>query len=271
MSSHVEKPTLGQNFDPAKADALADAKFRSCLANVTLRHSTAPHFAFPGLLLDEHYALLSRNWPCEGLFKSLNASSLIKSSRAEFENKYSSMQVNDDPTELLANVREAEGRNFWIWYLNWLSAPEFANALLDRLRNEGGDVSKAVQTHLAAGEIKTEVIFQEDRFGATLPVHRDSDRKIVSLIYYVAMPSDSRDFGTRVFQPKDLAIAAARSGRIRFSGYNPFEWFDETFAAPYLPNSGFVFLNHPRFWHGVRRIDEPDARRRVVIWNLVVA
>jgi hypothetical protein len=255
------------------ADAMTERANRhlgDMLSATGVRTNVTPHFAFQNLLPADVYALVDRYWPGDGFFKSLNDSALVRTRRPEFENKYSSDRLEEPLDGLSARLPSAAAVDFWHWLVGWLKSEFVARAMLERLSDPeiSKEASLAVQD-LKLENLETEVVLQEDREGCSLPVHRDSDLKVVSMIVYIARLTDPDRFGTRVYQLKRSTIERLREGKIHLSGYNPFDYFDEVFAAPYRQNSGFVFLNNSQLWHGVREIDHPGACRRVLLWNLV--
>ncbi len=269
MNVEIEAGT-GIAVNPDAMTERANRHLVDMLSVTNVQTEVTPHFAFQNFLPAEIYALMDRFWPGDGFFESLNDSALVRTRRPEFENKYSSNRLEEPLGELSAQLPCEAAVVFWHWLVGWLKSDFVARAVLERLSDP--EISKEAALavkDLILDTLETEVVLQEDREGCSLPVHRDSDLKIVSMILYIARPTDPDRFGTRVYQLKRSTILDLREGKIRLVGYNPFDFFDEVFAAPYRPNSGFVFLNNSQLWHGVREIDQPDACRRVLLWNLV--
>jgi hypothetical protein len=257
-------------FDADDASVRAMNSLVVSLNSSQLRQRHTPHLKFENFLPEDLYALLDSSWPSDGMFRSLNESGLIARKRPEFQNKYSSNELTRSMQNLHDNVYGPEAWSFWRWFIRWLLSPQFALAFIDKLIDHTESDRRFGLRLLESRDcdLNTEIILQEDRFGASLPVHQDSPDKILSLIIYVARPTDPADFGTRIFEMKESTRKSVENGEISLKGYSKFELFDEVFAAPFTPNSGFIFVNCSNFWHGVQKINTQGTRRRVILWNL---
>ena len=90
-----------------------------------------------------------------------------------------------------------------------------------------------------------EAFLVRDLPGYKLGPHSDSQKKIVSALFYLAADDAAQDHGTRIYEPKERGFTCDGSRHHAFSEFNLVN------TMPYVPNALFAFPKSGNSFHGV--------------------
>jgi len=160
----------------------------------------------------------------------------------------------------------AEGGEFWQSFRMMMSDRRLLRKLIERivphLRGMRTDLKPPIR-------VQSDLLLQIDTDGFNLSPHLDSWRKLLSMVFYLPHDDSRPELGTSVFTPRpEFVHAHPDLGRKFFGEYYPFEQFNETYRAPFVPNSVFGFVVTPLAFHGVQEVKNAGGWRRNILMNL---
>lgn len=108
---------------------------------------------------------------------------------------------------------------------------------------------------------RSEFRFVHDTEGYAIGPHTDAPQKVLSLLFYLPETDIDFDVGTGIYVPTDHKKTCPGGP------HYPFEWFEEAWRAPFIPNSCFGFWKTPNSWHAVEKICR-KIERDVLLFNI---
>ena len=92
-----------------------------------------------------------------------------------------------------------------------------------------------------------EALLIRDFSGYAIGPHTDSQKKIMSALFYLPKDDSMKEFGTSIYTPKQEGFTC--SGVRHY----PFADFDTVSTMPFMPNSLFAFPKSNKSFHGVEK------------------
>lgn len=133
---------------------------------------------------------------------------------------------------------------------------------LDRFKSE---IYQKIDQKKIKFNIATEFI--DDRRGYELLPHPDAERKLITVLIYVADDDSDPSIGTEIYALKENWKEKIMSygSEYRF----PRVAFDHVSTIPYRPNTAFIFAPTKLSFHGVSQLKTP-ARRRLIQHQIIL-
>lgn len=164
-------------------------------------------------------------------------------------------------TEEINTLPEPD-RAFWSQIHDWLRCREFLAMVVDRFRRQRAQRFRNQGQLDMTADFGGNALLARDFTNYALSPHTDHSRKVVTLLFYLPATDQQEHLGTAVYTPKDKTRVSAGD-----EPHGKFEDFDLLKVAPYRSNSMFGFFKTNRAFHGVERIDDPNVRRDLLIYN----
>lgn len=106
---------------------------------------------------------------------------------------------------------------------------------------------------------KLDFLAVRDAPGFELGPHTDTQKKLFTVLIYLAPDARRPDLGTAFYKPKDPALKC--DGTV----HHEREAFERVKIAPYAPNTLIAFARTDRSFHGV---EPADVERRLLIFDV---
>ena len=120
-------------------------------------------------------------------------------------------------------------------------------------------------------DLWSDALLQSDREGYQLGPHHDSNHALFSNIIYLPDMGDDPGMGTIVYRPKPEFKEIQTDIGVDYDNiYHEPKNFDAIYKAPYKANCMFGFINSPRAFHGLDKIDKTETRRRNILWSITL-
>ena len=180
------------------------------------------------------------------------------------EANFRKVVIIDDAPEF-SETREA--KLFWSHFRNMLRGPELSYALFNKtetyIRSTREDISDNPV------ECFSNALLEDDKVGFQLGPHVDSEKNLLSLLLYLPEVGVPENLGTCVYQPNSQFAFDNPNVGYKFTGeYFLEKDFDLIYQAPYRSNSLFGLVNEPRAYHGVKKIEGSEFKRRHIQWTI---
>lgn len=223
------------------------------LANADVREYPFPHFHVEGVFPEGFYAQLLEKLPALSVYKRLDEMGNVPKGAYPERFICSLEEAEDD------EFRRGQG-DFWERFRTWILSDTFARLIMYKFRHGirqrfGDDV-----------EVRTasDCRLVRDFTNYSIPPHTDTQRKVVSLLFYLPGDATRAHLGTSIFVPRDPDF------RCEGSVDHDFRGFLKVATAPFLPNSLLAFCKNDAAFHGVEPIQDADVERNVLLYNIYV-
>lgn len=147
---------------------------------------------------------------------------------------------------------------FWSRFIELMKSDQFVSAVLDLFRPQieerFGNQKVRLQPDLG---------LISDNSDYAIGPHTDHPQKVLTLLFYFPRNDKQKSLGTSVYKPKDSAF------RCEGFKHHPFEGFERTYTAPFIPNSVFGFFKSDRSFHGVEPIGTQATPRNLLSYQFL--
>jgi hypothetical protein len=128
---------------------------------------------------------------------------------------------------------------------------KFASVVMPRVGHLGPDVP-----------IESELLVISDRDSYAIGPHTDTNRRLISVLFYLSKDPEYASYGTGLYQPLDPHT------KFRHDGHYGFEHFKLHSRVDYKPNRCVAFPRSDRSFHGVEPVPIANCDRRLLIVNI---
>jgi hypothetical protein len=220
------------------------------------------HFFVEPFLPDEMYEKMEQYWPDDECFWGQCEIS-EKPLAHEFANLKKVVLVDD----AAGFSKNKEASEFWANFRELLRGVDLTNAIVKKTV----DHIVAVRNDLDFADIQcwSNALLIVDMNDFQLGPHIDSQKSLISLLFYLPQPNNSEDIGTSIFVPsRKILEKYPKLGKEFGTGYQKDEDFEEVYRAPYRRNCLFGIVTDPRAFHGVKRLEGMENGRRNMLWSV---
>jgi len=226
------------------------------IANTPILEYPFPHQFVTSVFPTDFYAQLLDALPPTEFYRPLAETGTISE-----QNAYRERLVCD-----LVDIEEREAeRNQGHLFADlaaWLSGDSFRDFLIERYRKHlikrfGANSRLSLAPNIDARFIRD---FSRYHIGP----HTDSERKLVSLLFYLPRDESLQHLGTSVYAHVDRSFRCAGGPHYEFGD------FKQVTRAPYIPNSLFMFFKTDLAFHGVEPITDENVERNLLLYNIYV-
>lgn len=225
------------------------------IANAPIREYPFPHIYVEAVFPQDFYAALRRNWPTSSHLVSLGSTGRVsKGAYAErFILSLDQAEVGRLPDAL---------RGFWTEVGEWLLAPRFLDALIEKFERY---IRKRFGNDLGSLRYAAESLIMRDQTNYKLRPHTDSPDHLLSLLFYCPDDESRKHLGTTIYTPLNPDF------RCPGGPDHPREMFRRVTTMEYRPNTLFAFLKTDNSFHGVEPIHDADVMRDLLLYDVRVA
>lgn len=231
--------------------------------NAPVQRFPFPHIYVEDVFPADFYAQIRQH-----MIEDAGYTRLIDSGRVT--GAYSGARYSLFPYELDSRPIDDTKKQFWREVFDTFGDPEFSQIWLSVFGPTIREKMNNLSPELSAGRpvmeipLMNEVFLMRDRTTYSLGPHTDSQRKVVSVLFYLPPDESMIELGTSVYVPKD------RSFTCPGGPHHPFKNFDLVQTMPYKPNSMVAFPQSPRSFHGVQPLQREDALRDLLLFDLKI-
>lgn len=224
------------------------------IANADIRRYPYPHFYIEDVFPADFYARLRDCFP---VAESMPPLKTVRPVGSEYPDQRLCVPV--DPAAL-ANL-PPKSRDFWLETAQWLLGHRFFTALIDKFQ----PFLAQRFANLQEVEFLTEALLVDDHTKYWLGPHSDSQKKVLTLLFYLPGDLSQEHLGTSIYVPRDPAF------RCLGGPHYTYEEFERVYTAPFRPNSLFGFVKTDRSFHGVEPLAEgATCRRQLLLYDINV-
>lgn len=218
------------------------------VGNVPFNLFPFPHFYLPEVFPADFYQELQRNMPDPDAMSPIEQVRPVKGYKERF--------VLGFEDKHLATLPEPK-RRFWIDFRGWLSGGMFSSLVLEKFQPfiEERFSGQTVQ-------FNDEMLLVQDISNYKLGPHTDSQRKVVTMLFYLPPDESQKHLGTSIYVPNDLEF------RCPGGPHHERERFSLLHTVPFMPNSMFAFAKTDNSFHGVEPVADPDTRRWLLLYDI---
>jgi len=161
-----------------------------------------------------------------------------------------------------------QAADFWDNFKMLARDVDVKNAMMQRITKHMLSVRRDLDFPKVQSWLNALLFVDENDF--ELGPHIDNQRALLSLLLYLPHPDDTEEIGTSIFIPSEkIKEEYPELGKEFTTVYHKDEDFVEVYRAPYRRNCLFGFINDPRAFHGVKRLEGLEKGRRNILWNIV--
>ncbi|HYE36630.1 hypothetical protein [Methylocaldum sp.] len=224
------------------------------IANTHINRYPFPHFYITDIFPEDFYKALLKFLPSNSQFKRLDETGTVpKGSYPErFICSLSDLNQNEEFS--------AEHLDFWRQLSSWINGTRFQNVLLQKFHK---DIKQRFDKDIKL-VIENDVRLIRDFSNYSIPPHTDTQRKLISLLFYLPHDDSLKHLGTSIYSPTDESFVC------NGGTHHSFSEFKKVTTAPFTPNSLFGFLRTDNSFHGVEPITETGIQRNLLLYNIYI-
>lgn len=234
------------------------------VANAPVRQYPFPHFYVRPVFPEDFYREFLERLPPITIMKNIAEAGTLRQINDAGAATAALMPQQPRWITDLATIEEHEDAvgtgTLWRQMSEWLLGDRFCELIMRKF-------SVGITERFGAGArlaTDVEARFVRDFTKYAIGPHTDTQRKLVSLLFYVAKDESLRDTGTSLFVPRDPSF------RCDGSRWHRFKPFRKTATMDFLPNALFAFLKTDYSFHGVEEIKHEKIERNVLLYNVYV-
>ncbi len=225
------------------------------IANAPIRPFPYPHIYVPDIFPSDFYSALQQNIPDPSVMVPIEKARGLKGYDERFV-----LDLSEDHHlggQHLTALPE-EKKKFWQEFASWLLAGSLMNLLLTKFRPFVDQRFKGSP----GVEFYNESLLVQDITKYALGPHSDSQRKVITLLFYLPQDMSQSHLGTSIYIPKDPAVRYVSGQHYRF------DQFRRMAKMPFNPNSLFAFVKTDNSFHGVEPVLDPNTRRWLLLFDV---
>jgi len=221
------------------------------IGNAPVREYPYPHIFVRDVFPADFYEEMRRNLPPREVMTTLGK--LGRVSGGDYTQRNVMLLAPEHMTGL------DEGRlKFWDRLRGWLLGLRFTNTMIAKfapyLAHRLGDLRTVHFGH--------EAMVIRDHTNYSLGPHTDSPSKALSFLFYLPADASREHLGTSIYLPNDPGFTCAGGPHYKFTN------FQRMLTLPYVPNALFAFMKTNNSFHGVEPVEETDAQRDLLLYDV---
>lgn len=223
------------------------------IANAQVLRYPFPHLYVDSVFPEDFYRELRAHLPALAAYKRLDETGTV--AKGKYQERFVCPVADAEEAEFAAGTG-----SFWAGFNGWLMGEPFARLIVEKFRSgiaerfgEGVDPQFEIDARLV-----------RDFTHYAISPHTDSQRKLVSLLFYLPADDSMSHLGTSIYVPKDPGFSC------KGGPHHSFDLFRKVATAAYRPNSLFAFPKTDRAFHGVDQIADEGIVRDLLLYNLYV-
>lgn len=219
--------------------------------------SPFPHVVIDGVLPDDYYSDVIRNFPATSSMRPLDETGRV--AKGNYRERMVTLFTEED----FGRLTSAQA-GFWRGFADWMHSDTFLNAFVDKFQPMLE--ARIANIHAAEGELKVrgDALLVNDQSNYEIGPHTDVPHRLVTFLFYLPQDTSMRELGTSLYTPKDASFTC-------WGGpHYPREDFDHATRVDFLPNRLVAFPKTERSFHGLERIDRDKVNRPLLINNIRV-
>lgn len=229
------------------------------VANAEVRRYPFPHFFVSPVFPEPYYAELIAKLPPTDWYSPIDDTDTVtvnqSSKRAYPERFITDLAIIEEREE------QARAGTFWHGVSAWLTSDRFRTLILKKFRPD--IAARFGEDATLATDIDARLVRDFTRYA--IGPHTDSQRKLVSLLFYLPRGDEIRHLGTSIYAPLDPGFRCAGGPHYAF------DKFKKVASMPFAPNSLFAFFKTDQSFHGVDQILDAGVERNLLLYNIYVA
>ena len=220
------------------------------------------HFFIEPFLPDKMYEQMEEFWLDDECFWGQN-----DISEAPLEHEFANLKrvvIIDDAAGFSMSP---EAKDFWEKFKLVFNSESVIKALIQKV---GGDIinSRSDLSFMPTDACASTLLITDDN-DFSLGPHIDSQHVLLSLLLYLPYADDSEQIGTSIFEPlPETKEKYPQLCKDFTCVYHKNDDFKETYRAPFQRNSVFGFINGPKAFHGVEKLEGLKRGRRNILWSI---
>ncbi len=226
----------------------AVAHAAEAIAAAQIREQPFPHLYIEQIFPPDFYARMREMLPAFEAYERLRDTGRVGGA-------YSSARLVLIPDEASLASLAAPQATFWRDLFAALLTEDFARVILTRFAEL---ISERFAAEPEGAErnlfVTWESFLIRDRASYALGPHTDAQRKLVSMLFYLARDHEHPDLGTSFYAPLDPAFVCPGGPHHSFDG------FRHLCTLPYVPNTLAAFPKSNRCFHGVEPVADGFER-----------
>ena len=230
-------------------DAEQFARYR--IANAPVQRYPFAHFFIEGVFPPEYYRQMLDHLPGQETYTPIDETGTVK--KGSYKDRH--VCEIEDLVEKEAAISEG---GFWESLESWLMDEAFTNLIVSKFR-------PAIEERFGQGaqlSLTTDCRLVRDFTNYAISPHTDTERKLVSLLFYLPSDRSKSHLGTSIYAPDDPNFRSDGSMHFQSKGFKHVARMD------YVPNSLFAFLRTDWSFHGVEPIADADVMRNLMLYNI---
>lgn len=224
------------------------------ISNAEIRRYPYPHFYVENVFPAEFYARIQESFPSA---KAMPPLKLVREVGQNYPSERLCIPLNPEHMEKLP----AKDRAFWSETAQWLLGPRFFGILMAKFEPFFLERFKKLEDV----EFMTEALLVDDHTRYWLGPHSDSQKKVLTLLFYLPKDLSQEHLGTSIYVPREPSF------RCNGGPHYAYEDFERMYTAPFRPNTLFGFVKTSNSFHGVEPLAENEScRRQLLLFDINV-
>jgi hypothetical protein len=233
-------------------DAEQFARYK--IANAPVQRYPFAHFFIENVFPPDYYRELIENLPAQDTYTPIDETGTVK--KGSYKDRHI-CELEDVVEKEVAAGREG---GFWEGLESWLMDDAFTNLIVGKFR-------PAIEERFGAGvqmSLTTDCRLVRDFTNYAISPHTDTERKLISLLFYLPRDDSKSHLGTSIYAPEDPKFRSDGTMHYHAKGFKHVARMD------YVPNALFAFLRTDHSFHGVEPIADAEVERNLMLYNVYV-
>jgi hypothetical protein len=218
------------------------------LGNMPINYFPFPHFYCENVFSNHFYKKIQENLPEEKyLFP-------ISEKRPAVPKGYKERFVLSLEDQDLLQLPNSD---FWLTFKNQMLGGGLKNFLISRF----SDILNNLHPNFKNYKTWSEILIVKDKENYALGPHTDSQKKLITILFYFPSDNSEENIGTSIYMPKDFKFTCQGGSHYKKEDFNLI------YTAPFKCNSAFGFIKTNNSFHGVEKV-EATSHRWLLLYDI---